>query len=140
HNQGATYSGRVTGVAPDPTNANVIYISTAGGGVWKTLNGGISWSPLTDSQSTLSMGAIAVSPSNPNVVYAGTGETHFSGDSFYGTGILKSINGGATWTLLQGNPGLNEFYRKTISRIAVDPATPSIVYAAVDDFGVNGLS
>ncbi len=74
-------SGRLVGVAPDPTNPNIIYIAAAGGGVWKTTDGGTTWAPLTDGQATLFMGAIAVAPSNANVIYAGTGESNNSGDS-----------------------------------------------------------
>src|SRR4051812_43485937 len=69
-------SGVITGVAADPTNANVIYVATSGGGVWKTFNGGVSWNPLTDTQSTLFMGSIALAPSNPRVLYAGTGDAN----------------------------------------------------------------
>jgi hypothetical protein len=74
-------SGRLTGIAADPTNANTIYVAAAGGGVWKTTDGGTSWAPLTDSQITTAMGAIAVAPSNPQVIYADTGESNNSGDS-----------------------------------------------------------
>jgi photosystem II stability/assembly factor-like uncharacterized protein len=133
-------SGRIAAVAPDPTNANTLYVATAGGGVWKTLNGGSTWSPLTDQQATLSMGAIAVAPSNPNVIYAGTGEADFSLDSFYGRGLLKSTDAGATWTLLTGNAEVNEFDRKAISRILVNPTDPNTVYLAVAAGGENGLT
>jgi hypothetical protein len=68
-------SGRITGIAADPSDplGNTIYIATAGGGVWKTVNGGTDWTPLTETQGTLFMGAIAVAPSDPNTIYAGTG-------------------------------------------------------------------
>ena len=131
-------SGRIAAVAADPTNANTIYIAAAGGGVWKTTDGGTTWSPLTDSQATLSMGAIAVAPSNPNIIYAGTGEADNSIDSFYGRGLLKSTDAGATWALLTGNVGLNEFDRTAISRILIDPTDPNTVYVAVATGGENG--
>src|SRR6266566_4228373 len=105
-------SGRIAGVAAHPTDPNTIYIAAAGGGVWKTTNGGATWTPLTDTQRTLSMGAIAISPSNPLVLYAGTGEANNSLDSNYGRGILVSTDGGATWTL-RTNAGL--FDRRTVS-------------------------
>jgi hypothetical protein len=133
-------SGRIAAIATDPTNANIIYVAAWGGGVWKTTDGGTTWTPLTDGQATLTMGAIAVAPSNPKVVYAGTGTAADSGDSFYGRGVLKSTDGGATWTLLTGNAGKNEFDRRTISRIVVNPTNASIVYVAVAGSGVNGLS
>src|SRR5262249_11817509 len=75
-------SGRITAVAADPTDPNTIYIAAAGGGVWKTTDGGTDWTPLTDAQPTLFMGAIAVAPSDPNTIYAGTGEADNSGDSY----------------------------------------------------------
>jgi hypothetical protein len=127
-------SGRIAGIATDPTNANIIYLAAGGGGVWKTTNGGASWSPLTDNQASLTMGAIALAPSNPKVIYAGTGTF------YYGRGVLKSTNGGATWTLLTGNAGKNEFDRHTISRIVVDPTNAQVVYVAIDGGGTNGLS
>ncbi len=136
-------SGRVTGLAVHPTDANVIYAATAGGGVWKTTNGGTSWAPLTDNQASLFMGAIALAPSNPNIIYAGTGEAN-NGPSklmlnreniFYGRGVLKSTDAGQTWTLL----GNAHFNRRTISTIVVHPTDPNIVYVAVGAVAVNGL-
>ncbi len=129
-------SGRVAGIAPDPTNANIIYLATAGGGVWKTTDGGGSWTPLTDNQPTLFMGAIAVAPTNPNIIYAGTGESTNALDSYYGLGVLVSTDAGATWTL-QNNGGA--FTRKTFSKIVVDPTNANIVYGAVANGGSNGV-
>src|SRR5713101_4426685 len=105
-------SGRVTGIAADPTDPNTIYIAAAGGGVWKSIptKDGLTWIPLTNQQPlvpaakrTQFMGAIALAPSNPNVIYAGTGEanmgpskTSIARDNiYYGEGVLKSINGGS---------------------------------------------
>src|SRR5262249_13384563 len=78
-------------------------------------------------------------PSNPNVIYTGTGEATNSGLSFAGKGILKSIDAGQHWTLLTGNVGKNEFDRKTIAQIVISPTDASTFYVAVDDRGVNGL-
>jgi photosystem II stability/assembly factor-like uncharacterized protein len=130
----ARVSGRLTGIAANPTNANVIYVAAAGGGVWKTINGGASWSPMTDRQATLSMGAIALAPSNPNIIYAGTGEANNSQDSFYGRGVLKSVDGGATWKLL----GTTIFNRVAISKIVVDPTNANTVYVAINGNVSNG--
>jgi photosystem II stability/assembly factor-like uncharacterized protein len=137
-------SGRITGIAVKPTDPNTIYIAAAGGGVWKTTNGGTNWAPLTDNLTDsngnpvpLFMGAIAIDPLNPNIIYAGTGEANNSGDSYYGRGILKSTDGGSTWTLI--NDG-GSFERRTIAKIVVDPSNDNNVYVAVDGFAANGLS
>ena len=135
---GAPYtSGRVTALAVDPRNGNVAYLGAAGGGVWKTTDGGQNWVPLTDDQASLATGSIALAPSNPDIVYVGTGEQDNSGDSYYGAGILKSTDGGATWTQISG-PFVGPFSSSRISGggariggLAVHPANPSIVLAAV---------
>ena len=129
-------SGRIAGIAADPADGNTLYIAAAGGGVWKTTDGGSTWNPLTDSQSTLSMGAIAVAPSNSSVIYAGTGEANNSGDSNFGRGVLVSTNGGTSWTLQTAG---GAFDRKAIAEIAVDPTNANIVYVAVSGGGVNGV-
>src|SRR5260370_31240703 len=91
-------SGPLNAIAFDRTNSNIIYVGAATGGVWKTTDGGASWTALTDSQCSTAMGSIVIDPSNPVVVYAGTGEENFSADSYYGCGVLKSSDGGASWT------------------------------------------
>src|SRR5882724_3707203 len=132
-------SGRLTGVAAHPTDVNTIYVAPAGGGVWKTTNGGTNWSPLTDTQSTLSMGAVAIARSNPLMIYAGTGEAHNSGDSNFGRGILVSSNGGGSFTLNTGPGGVFNTDRMTCSRIAVNPTNANIAYAAMANLGNNGV-
>jgi autotransporter-associated beta strand protein len=144
----AIVSGRVTGIATDPHDANLIYITTGAGGVWRTKNGGLSWAPLTDSLPTLFTNAIAIAPSDPNTIYVGTGNPDWNSNSFtskstntqfYGEGVLKSTDGGATWTLITGNAGLNEFAQQEIERILVDPSDPNFVYVATAEQAVNGL-
>ena len=130
-------SGRVAGIAASPTSAGTYYIAAAGGGVWKTTDAGSSWAPITDGQASLSMGAIAVAPSDENVVYAGTGEANNSADSNYGVGILRSADGGATWSLAQGPANIFATAGLTTSKIAVDPTNPSIAYAAMGNVGQN---
>jgi hypothetical protein len=129
-------SGRISAIAVDPNNSNSIYAATAGGGVWKSSNGGSTWTALTDSQSTLFTGAIAIDPENSSTIYAGTGNPSISNLSFTGKGILKSTNGGSTWTLL----GSAYFNRKTISQIVVDPTNSNTIYAAVAGAGINGTT
>jgi photosystem II stability/assembly factor-like uncharacterized protein len=91
-------SGRISAIALDQSNPNNLLIGAAAGGVWQSLDGGSNWRPRTDDQPSLASGALAFDPSNPKLVYCGTGE----GDSYYsqGAGILKSTDGGATWTAL----------------------------------------
>jgi len=131
-------SGRVTGLAVDPTNANNIYSAAAGGGVWQSTDGGTTYNPLTDNQGTLAMGAIAVAPSNHLKIYAGTGEANNSGDSNYGLGILVSNDGGATWSLSTGPSGA--FNRRAVAQISVDPTNANTAYTAVGGYDENGLS
>jgi hypothetical protein len=121
---GGPFSGRVSAIAVDPTNSSVVYLGAADGGVWKTTDGGLHWTPLTDSQPSLSVGAIALDPTNTSVVYVGTGEGNGSGDNYAGVGILKSTDGGQTWTNIQG-PFVGDF----IGSLAVDPANPQILLA-----------
>ena len=119
-------TGRVTAIAIDPTNHQVIYIGTAQGGVWKTTDGGTHWQPCSDNEASLAIGALALDPGNSQIVYAGTGEGNFSGDSYYGAGVLRSANGGGSWTLLGGPT----FTGSRFGRIAVTPGTPARVFAA----------
>jgi photosystem II stability/assembly factor-like uncharacterized protein len=128
-------TGRLAAVAADPSDPSAIYVAAAGGGIWKTVDGGQDWTPLTDNQSTMFMGALAVAPSNANVIYGGTGEANNSGDSFYGRGILKSTDAGKTWAL----EGQSQFDRLTVAKIIVSPTDPNTVFAAICNFGVQGL-
>ena len=116
-------SGRLTAIAVHPTNSSIIYIGGAQGGVWKTTDGGTSWSALTDIQCSLAMGALAIDPVDPNIIYAATGEQHFSSDSYYGCGVLRSLDGGATWTQLGAIFFDFPSGGATISRIVIDPRT-----------------
>jgi uncharacterized protein (TIGR03437 family) len=137
-------SGRVTAVAADRRNPDVVYAGAAGGGVWKTIDGGANWQPLTDDQPSLAIGSIALAPSNPDIVYVGTGEENNSGDSYYGAGVLKSTDGGATWTQLTG-PFVGPYNSSRlqggahIGALAVHPTDPNVVLAAVDRSGGAGI-
>jgi photosystem II stability/assembly factor-like uncharacterized protein len=118
-----TSIGRIATVALDPTNSDVVYIGGAQGGVWKTTDGGANWTPLTDNECSLAMGSIAIDPVDPNIVYAGTGEQNFSADSYWGCGVLRSTDGGGSWTPI-GPSGLQTTaYWSQISRIVVAPST-----------------
>ncbi|MFZ0322629.1 MAG: hypothetical protein WAN48_00675, partial [Actinomycetes bacterium] len=121
-------SGRATSVAFAPGDPNVIYLGTANGGVWKTTNGGTSWSPRTDKQDSMAIGAVAVDPTDASVVLAGTGEPNQSADSYLGVGVLRSTDAGATWTL-QGEATFGT-RKAQIARILFDPADHTHVWAA----------
>ena len=115
--------GRLTAIAVHPTNSNIIYIGGAQGGVWKTTDGGAFWTPMTDGECSLAMGDLAIDPINPEIVYAGTGEQHFSGDSYYGCGLLRSTDGGASWTHLGASVFQTDSGGARISRVVIDPST-----------------
>ena len=120
-----TVSGRVSAIAVDPTNSDVVYAGGAQGGVWKSTNatsGSPTWTQLTDTQASLAVGTIVIDPANTNIVYVGTGEANGSCDSYYGQGILRTTDGGATWVQLAGNTG-GPFAGQAISKILIDPAT-----------------
>jgi photosystem II stability/assembly factor-like uncharacterized protein len=95
-----TLAGRINTIAVDPTNSQIILVGGATGGVWRTLNGGLSWTAMTDDQCGLAMGSITIDPVNPLIIYAGTGEQNGSIDSYLGCGVLRSTDGGLTWQQL----------------------------------------
>jgi uncharacterized repeat protein (TIGR01451 family) len=132
-------AGRITALTVDPINDNVVYAGAADGGVWKTTDGGVDWVPLTDMQPSLAVGSIALDPSNHSTVYVGTGEENFSVDSYFGAGILKSTNGGTSWTQIKG-PFLGQFSSDGkyffggaahIGSIAIQPGNSSVILVAV---------
>src|ERR1700683_3437727 len=118
-------AGRINSVAIDPRDNSSVYVGAAEGGVWKTTDGGATWLPLTDDQASLANGAIALDPTTPDIVYVGTGEENFSGDSYYGAGILKSTDAGQTWTNLVG-----PFLQAMIGSLAVHPTNGNILLCA----------
>lgn len=128
-------SGRVIEIAVDPGNLNRWLIGGAQGGIWETRDAGSTWKPLTDDQAALAVGAITFAPSNPNIIYAGTGTAVFSVTSYAGAGVLKSLDGGASWQLLASST----FTRTSFSEIRVHPTNPNMVLAATTR-GVAGRS
>ena len=123
--------GRVRAIAIDPRNANRLFIGAASGGIWLTEDAGQSYRPLQDFMGNLAIGALVIDPVNPNVMYAGTGES-FAG--LPGIGIFKSIDGGVTWAILQAtntdisvNPSGNDWVY--VNRIAISQANPNILLA-----------
>jgi photosystem II stability/assembly factor-like uncharacterized protein len=116
---GANASGRVSAIAVHPTDASTAYLAAAGGGVWKTLDGGQSWAPIGDQLSSLASGALAIDPANPATVLYGTGEQHYSSDSLYGDGLFRTVDGGGSWSKI----GLKADVGSYIARVGVSPGT-----------------
>ncbi len=122
--------GRARGLVVDPgdPNKNTWFVGTVGGGVWRTTNGGNTWTEQTRDMPNLAVSVVVQSASNPNIMYAGTGESFFSVDVINGDGILKSTNRGQTWFQLPNTASNDNF--NNISRMIVDPANPDIVLAS----------
>ena len=117
--------GRSTAVAGDANNRLVFYMGATGGGVWKTIDGGISWTPVSDGTfKTGSVGAIAVSMSDSNIIYVGMGEACLRANISHGDGVYKSTDGGKTWN----NVGLRD--SSQIGKLRIDPRNPDIAYVA----------
>src|SRR5215469_16389083 len=118
-------AGRVTAVAGIPGNAAVYYMGTPGGGLWKTVDGGVVWNPIFDREPVSSIGAVAVAPSNPDIVYVGTGDVSMVGGSVnFGNGVYRSNDAGRTWT----HVGLDE--TEHVVTLWIDPKDPNIVLAS----------
>jgi photosystem II stability/assembly factor-like uncharacterized protein len=125
--------GRALAIEGVPGEPDTYYFGAVAGGVWKTIDGGANWTPLFDKEPISSIGAIAVAPSDHNVIYAGTGEAAIRGNTTYGTGVFKSIDGGKTWT----NVGLKD--SRQIGALIVDPRNENVVLVAAlgHAFGPN---
>jgi photosystem II stability/assembly factor-like uncharacterized protein len=122
----AAMSGRVSAVAAVHEGDRLtIYVGAASGGIWKSKNGGTTFEPVFDKESTQSIGALAIDPTNPKIIWAGTGESWTRNSVSVGDGIYKSTDAGETWT----NMGLPESER--IAKIIIDPSSPNTVYVAV---------
>ena len=114
--------GRAVAVSGVPGDEATFYFGSVDGGVWKTTDAGTTWKPIFDGQPVASIGALAVAPSNPRVIYAGTGETDIRSDLASGAGVYRSSDGGETWKFA----GLKD--TRQIAKIIVDPQNPDIVY------------
>ena len=117
--------GRIDDIAVAEQNPYIIYVAFATNGVWKSTNNGTTFQPIFDTYTTHSIGDVAIAPSDPNIVWVGTGEPNNRQSSSYGDGIYKSVDAGKTFTKM----GLED--SQTIARIVIDPKDPNIVYVAV---------
>lgn len=120
----ATMGGRIDDIEVSPTDSRVIYVATAAGGILKSVNGGTSWTVVFDKEEVSSVGDIAIAPTNPSIIWAGTGEANNRQSSSWGNGIYKSMDAGKTWKKM----GLDATMH--IARIVVHPLNPDIVYVA----------
>ncbi|MBK7601693.1 MAG: hypothetical protein IPJ07_25455 [Acidobacteria bacterium] len=116
--------GRIDDFAVVEASPSTIYAATASGGLWKTINNGTTWDPLFDNQEVSSIGDVTLAPSNPDIVWVGTGEANNRQSSSWGNGVYKSTDGGKTWA----NMGLKDSHH--IGRIVIHPTNPDIVYVA----------
>jgi photosystem II stability/assembly factor-like uncharacterized protein len=121
----ASMGGRIDDIAVVDSSPSTFYVGFATGGVWKTTNNGTTFTPVFDEQPVTSIGDIAIAPSNPDIVYVGTGEPNNRQSSSFGAGVYKSTDAGKTWKLM----GLKE--TQSIARIVVHPKNPDIAYVAV---------
>ncbi len=128
---GPAAGGRVSRVAGVPGDPTIYYAATASGGVWKSTDAGATWKPVFDDQPVSSMGSIAVAPSDPNVVYVGSGEANIRGNVAAGNGIYKSMDAGKTWTHVWKQEGqIGQFYH-----VSADTRRPYHVAGAMQDLG-----
>ncbi|HYV24698.1 MAG TPA: hypothetical protein VE969_05625 [Pyrinomonadaceae bacterium] len=150
--QGSTATtGRVTSIAVDPTNANKVYLGTAQGGVWRSLNGGTTWEAIFDSADSLAIGALAVAPSNPTILYVGTGEFNSCGDCFFGAGLYRidsvdtapSLVGPINPQQTISNLTYKVFNGRSITKILVSPTDAATIFVStargVGGSGANAL-
>ena len=121
------FNGRIKSLAIRPNQRFVLYAGAANGGVWITVNGGVDWNALWFRQPSMAIGAIAVAPSNPLVMYAATGEdTPGWGPSYGGAGVFRTSNGGSSWAVCASGPGARS------NKVLVHPTNPDVLYVATD--------
>ena len=129
----AVMGGRVSDIAIDPRNPFVFYVGLGHGGVFKTNDNGVTFQPIFDKQPMLSIGAVAIAPSDSDVIWVGTGEANDRNSSDWGNGVYRSTDGGETWQ----NVGIKD--SRTIARVVVDPKKAEVAYvAAMGDLWKDG--
>ena len=118
--------GRVRALVIHPTSPNTMWIGSVGGGIWKTTNGGTSWSPMNDFMANLAVSTLIIDPADPDIIYAGTGEGFYNSDGIRGAGIFKTVDGGTNWSQLADTANAN-FY--LVNRLAISPDSGTILAA-----------
>ncbi len=142
-NASITFSGRVSAIAVHPTNPNIVYVGTAQGGLYRTLDGGTTWTPLMDNALTLAIGAVAIAPSDPTTVFVGTGESTLCGSGcFIGVGLYR-ITSADTNPVLSGPLNKNAsnadvFTGRAVSEVIVHPSDPNTIFVATTS-GIAGI-
>src|SRR5882724_4031113 len=120
----AIMGGRIDAIAAVESKPTTMYVGAAGGGLWKTVNNGTTWEPVFDHDGMISIGDVAVSQTNPDIVWVGTGENNNRQSSSWGDGVFRSTDAGRTWK----NMGLKDTHH--IGKVVIDPKDPNIVYVS----------
>ena len=131
-------SGRTIAIAVHPTNANLVYVGTAQGGLYRSNDGGSTWTALMDNALSLAIGAIAIAPSQPDTIFVGTGESGFSIDSFFGVGIYRIDNASGGSPTVTGPLGAAQFGGRAVSQIVVHPTLASTIFVTTAS-GIGGI-
>ena len=124
--------GRTRSLVIHPTETNRMWAGSVSGGIWHSVDGGATWTPVNDWMASLAVGCLAIDPHDPDVMYAGTGEGYFNGDAVGGAGLFKSNDGGVTWTQLPETASWD-----TVCRIAVSPDDPDVLLAGIRYGGIR---
>ena len=131
-------SGRTIAIAVHPTNANLVYVGTAQGGLYRSTDGGSTWTAMMDNALSLAIGAVVIAPSQPDTIFVGTGESGFSVDSFFGVGIYRIDNASSASPVLTGPLGGAQFAGRSVSKIVVHPTLPSTIFVTTAS-GIGGI-
>ena len=132
----STIGGRIRVVKYHPGNPSIVYAGSASGGVFKSTNGGDTWTPMSDRLPTLAVGHMALDPANPDHIYIGTGEGSFNWDKVYGDGVYKSTDGGQTWQNIMKD--IVRDHDLAVNHVEIHPENPSVIYAAATFGGGSG--
>lgn len=138
-------SGRVTAIAVHPNNSGTAYVGTAQGGVYRTTDGGATWTAIFDNAQTLAVGSIAIAPSQPSTVYVGTGEGNFGCDTFFGVGVYRIDNADGASPVMSGpfnqetGTGADVLTGRSISKVLVHPTDPNTIFIASNSGGIGGI-